>query len=357
MLNYLHNREKLYWMCQTSGWAFYALINNILELTYKGFDARYIFVYTYLGILGISATHILRLRIKNKKWLTLSLTKLIPKIVLASILSAAFILSVTSLVVFGTGLLELKDFNTGMVMANLVNLSSVVLLWSAIYFFIHYFENLKRSEIERLVWEAAVKDFELKTLKSQLNPHFMFNAMNSIRALIEENPERAKTSLTQLSNIFRYSLRIERTETVPLEDEIKTVEDYLALEKIRYEERLTYSINIDPAIKSIEIPPMMIQTLVENGIKHGISKFPKGGEIFVKANKKDDYAEIIISNTGSLSDEAIKNSKGFGVDNTKQRLNLLYGDKSSFDMVNENGFVNVILKIPPGGRQNESYYS
>lgn len=267
------------------------------------------------------------------------------------------IFSVTSVVVFTTRLLTAQDFSVGMIFANMVNISTVILLWSAIYFFIHYFENLKRSEIERLVWEAAVKDFELKTLKSQLNPHFMFNAMNSIRALIEENPERAKTALTQLSNIFRYSLRIERTETVPLEDEVKTVEDYLALEKIRYEERLNYNVEIDPAVKSIEIPPMMIQTLVENGVKHGISKYPKGGELKLKAVSVNGHAEIIISNTGSFSEEEMKNSKGFGLDNTKQRLNLLYGNKSEFNIVNDNGFVNVILKIPPGGRQNESYNS
>lgn len=357
MLSYLHNREKLYWLYQGSGWLLYGLTNIVLELVYRGFDPRSIFVYSYISLLGISATHIYRFHIKKNKWLELSLPKLIPRIVIASIIGAAVVFLVTSVVVFATRLLTAKDFSVGMVLANLINLSTVMLLWSAIYFFIHYFENLKRSEIERLVWEAAVKDFELKTLKSQLNPHFIFNAMNSIRALIEENPERAKTALTQISNIFRYSLRIERTETVPLEDEIKTVEDYLALEKIRYEERLTYNIDIDPAIKNIEIPPMMIQTLVENGIKHGISKFPKGGELKINAVRKEGYAEILISNTGTFSEEAMKKSKGFGLDNTKQRLNLLYGDKSEFNIVNENGFVNVILKIPPGGRQNESYNS
>jgi LytS/YehU family sensor histidine kinase len=114
------------------------------------------------------------------------------------------------------------------------------------YFSVHLFENYKRVEIESLIWEAAVKDFELKTLKSQLNPHFMFNAMNSIRALIEEDPENAKAALTRLSNILRYSLKMERNETVPLEEEIQTVNDYLALEAVRFEERLNYELVIDP---------------------------------------------------------------------------------------------------------------
>jgi two-component system, LytTR family, sensor kinase len=154
----------------------------------------------------------------------------------------------------------------------IVNTGSIVFLWSLIYFSVHFFENYKRAEIESYIWEAAVKDFELKTLKSQLNPHFMFNAMNSIRALIEEDPESAKNALTRLSAYFDILLKMERSETVPLEEEIQTVKDYLALEEIRFEERLKYNLNIDPKSLKIEIPPMMIQTLVENGIKHGISK-------------------------------------------------------------------------------------
>ena len=158
-----------------------------------------------------------------------------------------------------------------------------MLVWSLIYFAIHYFENLKKAEIETLIFEAAVKDFELKTLKAQLNPHFMFNAMNSIRALIEEDPQNAKDAITKLSNLMRYTLKIERTETVSLAEELKTIQDYLDLEKIRFEERLNYKIKSTPDADRIEIPPMMVQTLVENGIKHGISKITAGGEVDVDA--------------------------------------------------------------------------
>jgi two-component system LytT family sensor kinase len=177
----------------------------------------------------------------------------------------------------------------------------------------------------------------LKTLKSQLNPHFMFNALNSIRALIEEDPQSAQTAVTKLSNILRYSLKMERIETVPLEDEMKAVSDYLSLEKIRFEERLKFEIEISPDSLNIEIPPMMIQTLVENGIKHGISKRTGGGEISICSSIKDSTLHIKIKNNGQIEDEVLKHSKGFGISNTKHRLNLLYGEKASFTIKNDPG--------------------
>ena len=201
-----------------------------------------------------------------------------------------------------------------------------------------------------MIFEAAVKDFELKTLKAQLNPHFMFNAMNSIRALIEEDPQNAKDAITKLSNLMRYTLRIERTETVPLSDELKTIQDYLDLEKIRFEERLNYKIQSTLDADRIEIPPMMVQTLVENGIKHGISKITEGGNVYVNAKVVDANLVIEIKNSGKFDEQALKSSHGFGVSNTKHRLALFYGENASLILSNENNnTVLAKLKIPIGG--------
>jgi LytS/YehU family sensor histidine kinase len=230
---------------------------------------------------------------------------------------------------------EPQEFKFATPAMGIINLSSVIFFWSLIYFSIHYFENYKKAEIESYIWEAAVKDFELKTLKSQLNPHFMFNALNSIRALIDEDPKSAQTAVTKLSNILRYSLMMERIETVPLEDEMKAVSDYLSLEKIRFEERLKYNMNISPDSVKAEIPPMMIQTLVENGIKHGISKRTTGGEISICSAVNNSDLNIKIKNTGQIDESLLKKSKGFGISNTKHRLNLLYGEKASFTIKND----------------------
>lgn len=343
------NKNKIYWICQFTGWGLYSLFYFLININYQGYDSRKIFVYFYIGFLGISFTHLYRIIIKKRKWIELTLKKLIPRVLAFNILSSILIVFSIFAVILLTKLYTFDQLGFGLVLVNVANLSVVILLWSFIYFAIHYFENYKHSEIERLIWEAAVKDFEIKTLKSQLNPHFMFNALNSIRALIEENPEKAKNAITRLSNIFRYSLRIERIETVTLEEELKTVEDYLQLEQIRFEERLKFNFDISPQSNLIEIPPMMIQTLVENGIKHGISKIPEGGEINISAKVNNSALTICIYNTGNLDNDLLLNSKGFGLSNTKQRLNILYGENATFNLFNENNFVKAEIIIPKGG--------
>ncbi|NWF49712.1 MAG: histidine kinase [Ignavibacteriaceae bacterium] len=315
-------------------------------------------MWILLCLLGLTSTHIYRSIIKKHNWLNLSLSRIIPRILISSFIIGSVVYGIVFSTEIIFDLLPKEEFNPAAPLIGITNMGSIILLWSLIYFSLHYFENYKRVEIESLIWEAAVKDFELKTLKSQLNPHFMFNAMNSIRALIEEDPVNAKNAITKLSNILRYSLRIDRTETVPLEDEIQTVEDYLALEKIRFEERLKYKIFIAPSTCKIEIPPMMIQTLVENGIKHGISKLPEGGEVSLTSNIEKNHLVIRIENSGFINEEDVRNSKGFGISNTKHRLNLLFGEDAFFNISNKSDKkVLTELIIPLGARKNESFNS
>ncbi|PIP77423.1 MAG: histidine kinase [Ignavibacteria bacterium CG22_combo_CG10-13_8_21_14_all_37_15] len=347
--NLLKNRNKIYWICQISGWGGFFIFNFLIYLSFGGFNWKRAVTFPYFAFVGISATHVLRVIIKKRKWIEKSPKDLFPRVFLSTFLISFIIVFIIMGINYSTGIIHRAQFSVAGFFVILFNTGILIFLWSIIYFLVHYFENYKKSEIERLVWEAAVKDFELKTLKSQLNPHFMFNALNSIRALIEENPSAAKTAITQLSNIFRYSLKIERTETVPFEEEIKTVEDYLGLEKARFEERLKYEIAYSPDVKNIEIPPMMIQTLVENGIKHGVSKLPEGGFVNVTAERARNFLILEIENSGFVADDAISHAKGYGISNTKQRLHLLYGDQASFSISNVNSHVKVKIILPAGG--------
>ena len=352
---FLNNRNRAYWICQLSGWSLWALLNLIGMLSFDLFSWKKILIFLFLCFAGLSFTHILRHIIKKYSWVDLPLKKIIPRVLVSNLVIGIILFVLYFGSQYFTGLVQLSEIKIGTPFVWIANLSSIILLWSLIYFSFHLFENYKRVEIESLIWEAAVKDFELKTLKSQLNPHFMFNAMNSIRALIEEDPENAKAALTRLSNILRYSLKMERNETVPLDEEIQTVTDYLALEAVRFEERLNYELTIDPRSVKIEIPPMMIQTLVENGIKHGVTKRTDGGKITVNSKMNGAFLIIQIKNSGQIDEKALRHSKGFGIDNTKQRLNLLYGDKAIFTIKNESPDVVLAeIKIPIGGTLNES---
>ena len=342
------DRNKLYKICQVTGWSAYAILNLVVLATVDTLSWQKIISTILLCAVGLYFTHLYRGKIKKNNWIELSLRKLIPRIFIASIIVGTILFS---LIYASNQIFEIYDpskFKPSSLLIGTVNLSSVIIFWSLIYF--HYFENYKKAEIESLIWENAVKEFELRTLRSQLNPHFMFNALNSIRALIKEDPQNAQTAVTKLSNILRYALKIERAESVPLEEEIQAVEDYLALEKIRFEERLKYEIKVDSKSGKVEIPPMMVQTLVENGIKHGITKRTEGGKINIETSLDDSKLHIKIKNTGQIDPDAIKVSAGFGISNTKHRLSLIYGEKAQFQISNQNEhevLAELIIPIPP----------
>ena len=225
-----------------------------------------------------------------------------------------------------------NDFEPLMIIGSLFALMFFYILWAAIYFIFHYFERYNAS----LKYDAIIYETELNKLKSQLNPHFIFNALNSIRALVDEDPRKSKRAITQLSNILRNSLIMNKRKLIDFNDEVKTVRDYLDLEAIRLEERLRVEIDISPEAGSYQIPPLMVQTLVENGIKHGVATLTKGGEISLRAWEEEGHLKIQIRNSGQYVNGADVISSGYGIENTQQRLNLIFGKSASLKIGNEN---------------------
>ena len=208
----------------------------------------------------------------------------------------------------------------------------LIAIWMLIYIVYHYVEKNRNNELDRLKLESTVKELELKTIKSHINPHFIFNSLNSIRALVDENPTRARRAITELSNILRSSMQAEKSETVSLQGELDIVKDYLALEQMRFEERLKIELDIDIDTLEHPVPPMMLQTLVENSIKHGISKLVNGGVVRIVSEFKGDSLELLVQNTGQLNGNM--NGGGFGIKSTQDRLNLMYQGKAVFDIRN-----------------------
>lgn len=328
----MSKKQKIYWACQISGWTFYTVINLIFfKLTYDT-NIRDILNYMVWLPVGITITHFYRLLLLKLNVLGLRIFLQIPIVIIFSILNSVLFFTLT------VGLAKLFGFITYKVelfaaVSTIVSLTGIFTLWSVIYFGFHFFDNYKRTEIQSLKLEANTKEIELNQLKSQLNPHFMFNSMNSIRALVDEDPRRAKIAITQLSNILRSTLMMHKNRFITLEEELGLVKDYLELEHIRYEERLSFSLDIDPSTLYLQIPPMMIQTLVENGIKHGISKYPEGGSINISTKKNTEQVTIRIVNTGQLTVPEGHES-GFGVANTTNRLELLFGKHANFFLKN-----------------------
>ena len=220
----------------------------------------------------------------------------------------------------------------------------LVAIWLLIYILWHYIQKDQSEQVDKLILEKTVKELELKTIKAHINPHFIFNSLNSIRALVDENPERARTAITELSNILRSSLQVEKLETVPLHKELDIVRDYLALEQMRFEERLKVEMDIDEETLSLPVPPMMLQTLAENAIKHGISKQIDGGTIRIISRFNDNLHEVLVLNTGMLKGKVDDN--GFGIKSTQDRLKFLYQGKAIFHIRNTGGEVESKITMP-----------
>lgn len=204
----------------------------------------------------------------------------------------------------------------------------ILLLWSAIYFGLQYARNYKQSEIEKWKLEALAKDAALASLKEQINPHFLFNSLNNIRALVLEDAEKSREMTSRLAELLRYILLHNQNATASLEEEIKIVRDYLELESIQLEDRLRFTITASPDANTCQIPPMSIQFLVENAIKHGINGRPDGGLIRVQAKQQEHTLHIEVTNTGQI-ETGLKNTTSIGLDNLKSRFALLFGSAAT----------------------------
>ena len=296
-------------------------------------------------LLGIAVSHVYRFFIIRWDWLKFKIVQLIPRVMLGSFTSAFAFFAIHTLVsnyiISHSGYV----FNGFDLLQNLLNLSANFLLWTLFYWSFHFIQNFRKEEIKNLKWQTTIHRMELNKIKSQLNPHFIFNSMNSIRALVDERPDKAKNLITQLSNILRSSLYMERKPLIPFDEELSLVNDYLALEKARLEERLDVKMTVADECSNFDVPPLLLQTLVENGIKHGISQFEKGGQLSFEASVADKFLKVTIINKGSINE--IKNGKkGIGLDISKQRLKLLYGDLARFKITEEQGTVKAELVIP-----------
>jgi sensor histidine kinase YesM len=339
-------KTRLYWISQIVGWLLYALVVGVFNvLTGNQLSAELFFSLISIFLIGLSVAHVFRLIVVKLNWMQFNIPRLIPRILLGTLIAGVVVYFLKSIIIERLIVQNNYEFNVSEAFPSIISWTLLYLIWSLLYFLFHFVTNYKKEEIKNLKWQAAKNEIELNKLKSQLNPHFIFNSMNSIRALVGENPVLAQEAITQLSNVLRNSLLMGRKKLISLGDEMKLVNDYLGLEKTRFEERLTIIKNINTDTEQFLLPPLMVQTLVENGIKHGTSRLPEGGVIEIVSLLENESLKIIIFNSG-VYDETKVSETGFGLLNTKQRLKLIYGDKASFDIVNEKSRVKTTLIIP-----------
>ncbi len=223
--------------------------------------------------------------------------------------------------------------------------------WSALYYAINFFLTVEEQadQLQRLESQASAA--QLAMLRYQLNPHFLFNTLNSISTLVLlKQTERANAMLSRLSAFLRYTLINEPTAQVPLEQEVETLKLYLEIEKMRFEDRLRPSFHIDPAVAQARLPSLLLQPLVENAIKYAVTPKEEGADIVVSAQPTGETVRIVVSDTGpGLQDAVTRPNMGTGVGlaNIRDRLAQAFGERQSMDMRSppEGGY-SVVIEIP-----------
>jgi two-component system, LytTR family, sensor kinase len=221
-----------------------------------------------------------------------------------------------------------------------VNRFMIYACWSLLFFWI-------RSALAHLAATSAANAAQLQALRAQLNPHFLFNALNSIVAEADDNPRAVKAMARELASYLRYSLAHRHSERVSLAAEIEAMEHYLNVEKARFEDRLNFTFETTPEALATQVPGFFLQPLVENAVKHGLQTSAGPMRILVRAACTNGTLRIEVGNTGEWRNPAPQaGSHGFGLESIRGRLALLYASHHRFDIEHGNGWVNVTIEVP-----------
>ncbi|MEE9348508.1 MAG: histidine kinase [Flavobacteriaceae bacterium] len=342
------NQNTLYWILQCLGWGSLAGLNTFGKFVSKSdLNKNYIYAEGLLFFLSaILATTIVRFYLKKRLTFEKFESKEFGTLAIGLILGSA---------VLFTSMLFAKpiynyfhnkniSFTTTEIISTLVNVVLFVFFWIIIYYTIKLLRKFAQNRLLHLELESSLKESQLNTLKGQINPHFMFNSLNNIRGLMLEDVDKSREMITRLSEMLRYSLTKNKIDKIALLDELEMVENYIALSKIQLEDRLIFKKNIEESLINTEIPPMIIQMLIENAVKHGISNLPKGGIVALSIQKETDNLVILVSNTGQLA--LSKHSTKVGLENIKKRLSLLYGKNAKFSLIENNNEVLAKIELP-----------
>jgi hypothetical protein len=318
---------RTYYVSNLVAWSLYGLLQYEVPPEPRGLPvAMGAIAWCGTGLLG---THLLACYADRRDWETLS--QLVTPFVVGALVLSALMNAARAAV----GILWLhepfRSTRGWVVPAHYVQGVLVLSVWCAVVLAANEVNHRRSAETEALRLALIAQTSQFHALRSQLNPHFLFNCLNSLRELIDEDRDRAKQVIDQLSALLRYTLRADRVETVSLKEELGAVEEYLALEKVRFEERLRTRFDIDPRSLEARLPPMLLQTLAENGVKHGIARLLEGGELAVVTQALEENLRVEITNTGKLSD-ATEGSSAVGLDNARERLRLMYGDSASLTL-------------------------
>lgn len=338
---------RSYWALQILGWGAYCFGYYVVVLVpFREAGLPSIFADIIYCFAGLLATHLLRARIRAGRWTELPLLRLLPRLLAAALLVGLFQALALDTTLWFEGVFATTPLTTriGILLATVFFSALLIGLWLAIYFVVQSSRRRRSAEVDALRSQVLARESQMRSLQQQLNPHFLFNCLNSLRGMIDEDPRRAQVMVTELAALLRAALRSDHCATVPLSDELAAVDAYIRLESVRLEERLRIHREIDPAATTAAVPPLLLQGLVENAVRHGIAPLQTGGDLTLRIARVADRLQVTVTNSGTLQPGP---TPGTGLSNARERLRLLYGDRARLDLREDPpASVQATLEIP-----------
>lgn len=341
-----------FWLYQSLGWVLCALLQLLLVGSDEALSLSNLLpAWLFLGLAFVGSL-LLRLYYQRLRLQHLTSGASLLRMVLAVILTAVLIDILNYLLLYPLSLLNVQlapVFDAQPVGAKIPVLIVLYTFWSSFYFSLSRQLDLRQASAGAAQVKQELQQIQLSTLLNQLQPHFMFNCINNIRALILEDPASARQMLAHFADMLRYQIHADMSAQVSLRRELQVLADYLALASIQYEQRLRYNQQIADACLPFMLPKLAIQLLLENALKHGIDQKPGGGEIQLQVQLVAEHRwQIELRNTGQLkhglSDQL--NGTGSGLKNLQQRLMLLYSNRASFRLYQDRDWVVAELVLP-----------
>lgn len=341
-------RERLpsFWTIQFVGWIVYFAVIYITFLTIAQPNnyLNLFFLKSFRAFTGFILTSFLLRPIYRHYSKNLSITYLVLLVLGCAVIVGTVWTAIEAAYSFTTAV-----FNTANYLARspriILDYAMTLTAWSALYLGIKNWREWQAERENALQSAALANKARLEMLRYQLNPHFLFNALNSIRASVDEDAARSKKMITQLSEFLRYSLLNENAKKISLHEEIEAVQNYLAIEKIRFEEKLIVNFDVEKTAENFKVPCFLLNPLIENAVKHGLQTSPKPLRINIHAETSGKKLLLEVSNSGTLKTDLNTNGTKIGLKNVRERLEKLFGENAKFELKQDNDFVKARIEI------------
>jgi two-component system LytT family sensor kinase len=341
--------HPIYWLCQLGGWGSLFMLMGIAFLNdpFPRAHAVPMIHQCVFCVSGLIFTHTFRALYHLRNWKDLRGTTFAPKVALSCLTFAVLETMVTHAAVFtflGAPLQTDRPFSGLLIMGSIQNAVTLV-AWTALYLGYQYQRELQEERINRVLLDAELKEAQLQRLRSQINPHFLFNSLNTIRAIAGVDAELTREAVTQLAELMRAALESSEEKVVTFDEELRIVQAYLGLEQLRHRDRLRIEASINEELLSAVVPPLICQTLVENALKHGAHSSNQTGTVSYALTGDQKSVRFEVRNPGSL--KAPTRNNGTGLVNAQRRLQLIYGRRAALSLrMTQPGEVIALLVLP-----------